>query len=274
MHRMPPYFQIYHSCLQDILSFRLVMITAGEAIDMSIGVAFGLSTLTAAGLGQCCSDVAGITCGGLVDATVTKLNLPRHNLTQAQLELKRSRLYAAVGGCVGVVTGCLLGMTVLLFMDTDAVDRAKKARELNSIFESVLMNGHNLVQADRATLWMIHGDELWSQAAVGAKELAKVPKDSGVVGDVIKSGKNAVHADAYADEHFDSNIDKVFGYTTKSMLTVPVRKEDGKVIGALQFHNKINDDGTDGVFTLHDEKMVELLASHVSTFVRIVNGSD
>ena len=40
----------------------LVMIQAGEAIDMSIEVTFGLSTMTAAGFGQCVSDVAGFTC--------------------------------------------------------------------------------------------------------------------------------------------------------------------------------------------------------------------
>lgn len=251
-----------------------VMITAGEAIDASIGVAFGLSTLTAAGLGQCCSDVAGITSGGVVDAFVNRLRLPSHNLTESQLDLKVSRIYRVVGGCVGVVTGCLLGMSVLFFMDTNAVERAKKAKELESIFESIVENGHNLVQAERATLWMVDGDDLWSQVAVGTKEHVRVPKDSGVVGAVIKTGKNMIHVDAYSDERFDSSVDKAFGYTTKTMLTVPVKKEGGQVIGAIQMHNKLNDDGTDGVFTMHDERMVELLASHVATFIRVVNGSD
>ena len=252
----------------------VVMITAGEAIDMSIGVSFGLSTLTAAGLGQCCSDVAGITSGGLVDAAVTKLRLPHHHLTEAQLELKASRVYTAFGQCVGVVTGCLLGMSVLLFMDTNAVERAKQARELNTIFESVVDSGHNLVQAERATLWMVDGDELWSQVTVGTKEHVRVPKDSGVVGAAIKSGKTIVHLDASEDEKFDQAVDEKFGYVTKTMLTVPVKTEDGKVIGAIQMHNKMNDDGTEGVFTIHDEKMVELLASHVATFIRVVHGSD
>ena len=114
---------------------------------MSIGVAFGLSTLTAAGFGQCDSDVAGFTCGGLVDAAVAKMNLPHHNLTPAQLDLPKSRTWHTVGGCIGVVTGCLLGMSCLFFMDTDRADRAKKAKELQSIFESILTEGHSLIQA-------------------------------------------------------------------------------------------------------------------------------
>jgi hypothetical protein len=257
-----------------VLFCSAVMITAGEAIDASIGVAFGLSTLTAAGLGQCCSDVAGITSGGLVDACANRLRLPHHHLTEGQLDLKACRISRVVGSCVGVVVGCLLGMNVLFFMDTNAVERAKKAKELTSIFESIVDNGHNLVHADRATLWMVEGDELWSQVAVGAKKLVRVPKDSGVVGDVIKSGKNIIHIDPYSDEHFDANVDKLFGYTTKTMLTVPVKKEGGQVIGAIQMHNKLNDDGTDGVFTIHDERMVEMLASHVATFIRVVSGGD
>mgnify|MGYP006198957963 CR=1 FL=1 len=131
----------------------IVMIQAGEAIDMSLGVAFSLSTLTAAGFGQCISDVAGFTCGGLVDAGVSKLNLPHHGLSAEQLGGKSARLYTTFGGCVGVVTGCLLGMTCLLFMDTDRAERAKKAKELTSIFETILDEGHLLVTADRATLW-------------------------------------------------------------------------------------------------------------------------
>jgi putative methionine-R-sulfoxide reductase with GAF domain len=252
----------------------IVMITAGEAIDMSIGVSFGLSTMTAAGLGQCFSDVAGITSGGMVDAAVTKLKLPHHHLSEAQLELKVSRIYTAIGQCIGVVTGCLLGMSVLLFMDTDAVDRAKKAKELESIFESIVENGHNLVQAERATLWMVDGDELWSEVTVGTKEHVRVPKYSGVVGAAIKSGKNIIHEDAREDPKFDAKVDEKFGYVTTSMLTVPVKTDDGKVIGAIQMHNKINDDGTEGLFNVHDERMVELLASHVATFIRVVYGRD
>ena len=63
-------------------------------------------------------------------------------------------------------------------------------------------------------------------------------------------------------------------YTTKTLLTVPVRKESGQVIGAIQMHNKVNDDGMDGVFMMHDLHMVELLALHVATFILVVHGSD
>ena len=71
----------------------LVMITAGEAIDSTLGVALGISTMTAAGFGQCCSDVAGNLSGGTVDAAVTRMKLQHHGLSEDQLDLKVSRLY-------------------------------------------------------------------------------------------------------------------------------------------------------------------------------------
>ena len=42
-----------------------IMITAGDAIEASIGVALSLSTMAAAGLGNLCSDVVGIAAGEL-----------------------------------------------------------------------------------------------------------------------------------------------------------------------------------------------------------------
>ena len=113
----------------------LVMIQAGDAIDQTFGVALGISTMTAAGFGQCFSDIAGNLSGGMVDAAVAKLNLPHHGLSETQMDMKVTRFWRTMGACVGVVTGCLLGMSCLLFMDTDAADRARRAKELESILK-------------------------------------------------------------------------------------------------------------------------------------------
>lgn len=252
----------------------IVMIQAGEAIDMSLGVAFGLSTMTAAGFGQCISDVAGYTSGGIVDATVAKLNLPSHGLSLKQLEMKRSRIYNTIGGCVGVVTGCLLGMSCLLFMDTDRAERMKKAKELTSIFQSVMDGGHKLIHAERCTLWMLDREknELWSRVATGTQREIRVSDNSGVVGSCVQTGELLNIHDAYRDDRFNPDVDRVTGFRTRSIIAVPVKDDAGVVIGAIQMINKKNPDGTDGVFDVNDAKMVQMLGSHVSAFIRIVNG--
>jgi len=262
----------------------LVMIQAGEAIDMSIGVAFGLSTMTAAGFGQCFSDVAGFTCGGMVDAGVTKMRLPHHNLTLAQLDLKSARMWHTLGGCVGVVTGCLLGMSCLLFMDTDRADRAKKAKELQSIFESVLEEGHVLVGAERATLWMLEEDSttkqktIWSRVASGVDGLIQAPLEGSIVGECIRTGEIVNIENAYEDDRFDQHVDAKTGFHTHSVLAVPVRNEKGKVIGAIQMINKQNNDDNNeecgkgkAGFGPGDIKCVQMLCSHVASFMRVVH---
>lgn len=250
------------------------MITAGEAIDSTFGVALGISTMAAAGLGQCCSDVVGTTSGGLVDAAVSKMRLPHHNLSHAQLDLRVARMYSTFGASLGVLTGCLLGMSILLVMDTDRADRARRAKELNSIFESIMDEGHKLLGAERATLFMLDDDkkELWSRVAMGTKGIIKVPSDAGIVGLSVTRGEVVNVPDAYQHDKFNRSIDQETGYRTVSLLVVPVRGNNGEVIGAIEMINKWDPDaGSICPFTPIDEKIVTVLASHVSTFVRVVN---
>jgi GAF domain-containing protein len=60
------------------------------------------------------------------------------------------------------------------------------------------------------------------------------------------------------------------GCHTRSILTVPIH-EDGKTVGAIQVTNKkIDQDGSGGVFTECDEKVVQLLGSQIASVLRIV----
>lgn len=59
----------------------LVMIQAGDMIDNTIGVTFGLATLTSAAYGQIVSDVSGTLSSGVVANLFERLGLPRAELT-------------------------------------------------------------------------------------------------------------------------------------------------------------------------------------------------
>jgi GAF domain-containing protein len=163
---------------------------------------------------------------------------------------------------------------VLLFMDTDRADRARKAKELNSIFATVMDQGHTLLGADRATLFMFDEEkkELWSRVGTGIEGIIKVPADQGIVGHCFKSGKPVYVADAYKDPHFNKEVDKKTGFSTRSVLVVPITAEinGGEIIGVIQMINKRNPDGSIGQFTKIDENIVNVLASHVAAFIRVV----
>ena len=100
-----------------------VMIQAGDLIDSTLGVTFGLSTLTAAACGQIFSDVSGVCFGGYVELLALKLGLPVAEVTAQQRTQRSAKIASTVGAVLGVVLGCCLGMTSLLFMDLDKAER-------------------------------------------------------------------------------------------------------------------------------------------------------
>eukprot|EP00808_Paulinella_micropora_P004786 g11778.t1 len=94
-----------------------IMIIAGDAIDNSLGVVLGISTMAAAGLGNAISDGAGQMTGAAVSNLFDRLGLdPR--LTESQKALPAFRRWRFLGGFIGILAGCLIGMFPLLWMDT------------------------------------------------------------------------------------------------------------------------------------------------------------
>lgn len=94
-----------------------IMLTAGSQIEASMGVAFGITPLFAAGLGNAVSDVAGLKAGGAIEILAARLGLPDPGLTAAQLKLSSVKRTTLLAGAMGLTVGCLLGMFPLLFID-------------------------------------------------------------------------------------------------------------------------------------------------------------
>ena len=147
----------------------LVMITAGDFIDSTLGVAFGLSTLTAAAYGQVVSDVSGTVFGNAIDAIATKLGLPSARLTESQLLLRKVRLVGVLSAAAGVTCGCLLGMTTLLFKDLGKAERLKQQRELKTLFHTLMEEGSAMLSAEHCTLQLVDvdGQHLFSLGTCG-----------------------------------------------------------------------------------------------------------
>ncbi|KAL1502938.1 hypothetical protein AB1Y20_011009 [Prymnesium parvum] len=93
-----------------------IMIIAGDHIDATLGVQFGLSTLAAAGLGNLISDVCGISLGESIEHGCARLGLRAPPLSEAQNALRVTRMTKVSANAVGISIGCLIGMLPLLFM--------------------------------------------------------------------------------------------------------------------------------------------------------------
>ncbi|KAG7349109.1 GAF sensor-containing diguanylate cyclase [Nitzschia inconspicua] len=138
-----------------------ILVLAGDAIDTTLGVMLGMSTLCAAAIGNIISDLCGIGLGTLIeDFCANTLKLPVPQLTTAQRQLRSVRYASQFGTAVGMTIGCILGMFPLLFIDTNKADKLRKKAQLENLFQDVLLEGKSLVSAETTTLYLrVNKDE-------------------------------------------------------------------------------------------------------------------
>ncbi len=109
-----------------------------------------------------------------------------------------------------------------------------------------------LLDADRASLFLVRGDQLELAVAENLDELGPVrfPVGTGIAGMVAQTGEPVRIDDAYDDPRFNREVDRQTGYRTRSLLTLPVKDRDGRIFAVAQLLNR-----RDGQpFTREDEQ--------------------
>lgn len=102
------------------------------------------------------------------------------------------------------------------------------------------------LDCDEASIIVREGDagDLKFMCAIGevADELLKVkiPPGKGIAGFVFESGQPMIVADTGQESAFYSDIDRLTGYSTQTLLATPLRA-DGRIIGVLEFVNRVGD---------------------------------
>jgi len=118
------------------------------------------------------------------------------------------------------------------------------------------------MEADRSTLFLLDEKtgELWSKVAQG-RETAEIrfPKSLGIAGHVATTGETLNIEDAYSDPRFNPEVDRSTGYRTQTILCMPIKNEQGTIIGSIQVLNKRG-----GVFTQEDEELLQALGSQAA----------
>lgn len=132
-----------------------ILIVAGDAIDTSLGVALGISTMCAAAIGNIISDVAGIMLGTLIEDFTARLGLPVPNVSAAQRQLRSVRFAGQFGTTVGIVIGCIIGMFPLLLIDSNKVQRMKEEAHMDNIFRDIMEEAKDLIGAESTRLFLV-----------------------------------------------------------------------------------------------------------------------
>ncbi|MFK5881785.1 MAG: GAF domain-containing protein [Sulfurospirillum sp.] len=126
----------------------------------------------------------------------------------------------------------------------------------------------DILKVDRFTLF-IHdknSKSMWSIHIDGVSYI-EVPDDKGLAGVVYRKKKTLIMNDVQNDKNFNSIIDTGSGYTTKSVLAMPIIGYDGKVLGVMQLINKV--DGSSG-FSEEDEKILGYVIGHISAYLEVM----
>jgi hypothetical protein len=272
-----------------------ILIIAGDAIDTSLGVLLGISTMCAAAIGNIISDVAGIMLGTVIEDYAARLNMPTPNLTIEQRGLRSVRLANQAGCAIGIVIGCIIGMFPLLFLDSKKIQARKRQAHLDAIFADVVTEANSLVGSALVRLFIkVDGVDSPDPSAQGkylyakydAKSRTKYSKDRlvplgrGIVSRAALTGEAWKIDNVPAEPDYDPNIDSP---GASSMLCVPISDGQGHTIGVLQAINKIGKGREDRLeeerrpawmteegradkprtFTQHDVQILKALASHI-----------
>ncbi|KAB2904835.1 MAG: SpoIIE family protein phosphatase [Anaerolineae bacterium] len=136
--------------------------------------------------------------------------------------------------------------------------------ELDDLLRLIVNKLVETIEAERGTLYLIDEEkgELFSRILLedsGVLPEIRLKMGEGIAGHVAETGQTLNIADAYNHPMFNPHYDKVTGYRTQSILTLPMRNPKQKIIGVVQLVNKIG-----GTFTRRDEQLLNALASQAA----------
>ena len=128
----------------------------------------------------------------------------------------------------------------------------------------------DILEVDRVSIFMYEetNNLVWTYRA---DNLGKVvfSADYGIVGYVVKHKTIKSVSDTSKDKYFYDEVDKETGYHTKNILANPILDARDKIIGVVEFINKL-----DGSFTPKDINIANLFAKYISeplVYLRLKN---
>jgi signal transduction histidine kinase len=138
--------------------------------------------------------------------------------------------------------------------------------DLDDLLELILGKLTELVEADRATLYLLDEahDELVSRMVVGEQVRSiRMKVGHGIAGLVAQTGRALRVRDAYSDARFERDWDKLAGYRTSSILAAPLKNHVGRTIGVIQILNKRGAEE----FTSDDEAILSALSTQAAVAI-------
>jgi adenylate cyclase len=127
------------------------------------------------------------------------------------------------------------------FLLSEVVNGALNSLSLDELLRRLVELATQTAEAERGTIFLLDRErrELFSRVKRGDEvNEIRFPSVTGIAGAVLASGRPEIVSDVYRDARFNAAIDAITGYRTRSMIAVPLKKGDGRIIGVLEVLNK------------------------------------
>jgi signal transduction histidine kinase/putative methionine-R-sulfoxide reductase with GAF domain len=139
-----------------------------------------------------------------------------------------------------------------------------------SLLKFIVTEAERILESDMCNLFLMDEEANEFKCFFIQKEEMKeirLPLRNGIAGYVAKTGESINLEDAYQSPLFDPQIDRDLGCKTRTVLCIPVKQKNNKVIGVLQVVNKKGK----GLFTSHDEWLFKSFAVSASNAISTIN---
>ncbi|KAF1319944.1 3'5'-cyclic nucleotide phosphodiesterase, partial [Globisporangium splendens] len=170
--------------------------------------------------------------------------------------LHSSELHDAIQKAQGKAQ-TLLDLSAVLFREL----------ETNSLLIAIMDAIKKPMNASKCSTFIMNEDNTELYSPVGsdincdlAQEAFRIPVTWGIVGAAVQSGEIINVPDAYQDPRFNQTIDKQTGFITRSILAVPIKDANGRVLGVLAMINKLSKQ----YFDKDDEELARGIAYYLA----------
>jgi len=129
--------------------------------------------------------------------------------------------------------------------------------DLVQLLTEIVEAGKDVLLAERGSLWLFHPEsrELELKVPQDGPPI-RIPSGHGLVGECLEKRQVINVPEAYSDARFNQAIDRITGFRTRSVLSIPLLGRQGEPVGVMQLLNKQG-----GVFEQNDELLAISLAS-------------
>jgi len=158
-----------------------------------------------------------------------------------------------------------------------------KLQDLDILLERILTESRRVTGADAGSIYIRRDDELVINYAQNDTLQAELPPGDKLIykvftvpvttqtisGYAAATGEPVNIKDVYnipkdAPYGFDPTYDRVSGYTSRSMIAIPLRTNIGEILGVIQLINKQSSNGRASAFNKDDELMLMHFATNAT----------